>query len=61
MKKIDQHEFDEIFRAGLKAPGLSEVDEDWTLMIAIAIRSGTSFDAAVLGFLDQRSIDGSTQ
>ncbi len=41
MEKIDQHEFDEIFRVGLRAPGLSEVDEDWTLMIA-SLQQGRS-------------------
>lgn len=32
MKSFDKHEFDEIFRTGLIAPDLSEVDEDWALM-----------------------------
>ncbi|MES2874291.1 MAG: hypothetical protein V4708_11250 [Bacteroidota bacterium] len=34
MKMFDKHEFDEIFRSGLSAPDLNEVDEDWELMKA---------------------------
>ena len=34
MKEFDKHEFDEIFRAGLSAPDLNEIDEDWELMKA---------------------------
>lgn len=32
MKNFDKHEFDNIFRAGLTAPDLNEIDEDWALM-----------------------------
>ncbi len=32
MKNFNKHEFDEIFRQGLIAPDLNEVDEDWALM-----------------------------
>ena len=34
MNNFNKHEFDEIFRSGLTAPDLSEVDEDWALMKA---------------------------
>lgn len=34
MKEFDKNEFDEIFRAGLSAPDLNEIDEDWELMKA---------------------------
>jgi hypothetical protein len=34
MKELNKHEFDEIFRTGLSAPDLNEVDEDWELMKA---------------------------
>ena len=34
MRNFDKHEFDEIFREGLTAPAINEVDEDWILMKA---------------------------
>lgn len=35
MKEFNKHAFDEIFRTGLSAPDLNEVDEDWELMKAL--------------------------
>ena len=35
MKEFNKHAFDEIFRTGLSAPDLNEVDEDWESMKAL--------------------------